>query len=221
MEDIQYLRELGEGIPRRIREYSCKTPAMAPPAQYSGIVIDDKTYPTVLLSSGDYGYFGEDGRIYKVPKNTDNFTRKFVDISRGDIEYSLEMYLTPGGKALIEAARSYDEEIHTLKSSYVVIQSTDPAVVVGTHMEELPNNWTRVPNDFPDLTTRQIIPVKQCYASSDKKVYVEGNICYNALMIAQSYDLTVLESNAEDIPVGTHWNGIPTGWTLSKCNCNC
>lgn len=142
------------------------------------------------------------------------------DMTERDVTFISRCYKTPNGKVEIEGLEAIDDRLNIRESIYTVIQSTDDNFQAGHVFKIIPQDWTRMVCDFPDMTERHIAGIKECYSSDEGKVYVEGYKVMDNELNVGSVSLTVLESTAASAPVGTIWTSIPSGFVKISCNCN-
>lgn len=153
-----------------------------------------------------------------IPKEWVRMVCDFPDMTERDVTYILECYTTPGGKVQIEGLRAIDNILDTRESVYTVIQSTDEGVVVGTVIEDIPEDWVRMVCDFPDMTDREIVEVDECYSTGNGKIQIKGYQSRDAILGIREQYYYVVNSTDQNYPVLTKLERIENSWTKTTCD---
>lgn len=140
------------------------------------------------------------------------------DMTERDITPVNRCYKTPGGKVQIEGLESIDDKNTIRESIYTVIQSTDDNFKEGYQMNLIPNDWTRMVCDFPDMTERDVTYTLDCFSTKGGKVQVEGLIAIDNVLGVRESIYTVLQSTDPNVTVGSSYVYIPVEWERMICD---
>lgn len=159
------------------------------------------------------------GRIYeKVPGDWVPMRCELANMENRDIVYIKRCYLTPGGKVEIEGFESRDPELLIRVPSYTILQSTDANEPQGKKFTVIPDTWTRMVCDFPDMTQRNILQIDDCYDTEAGKVRIEGIVSVDYILGYREEYYSVAESTDPNIDVGSVYRKIPDTWTKTVCD---
>lgn len=140
------------------------------------------------------------------------------DMTERDITPVNRCYKTPGGKVQIEGLESIDDKNAIRESIYTVIQSTDDNFKEGYQMNLIPNDWTRMVCDFPDMTERDVTYTLDCFSTNGGKVQVEGLIAIDNVLGIRESIYTILQSTDPNVAVGSTYVYIPVEWERAVCD---
>lgn len=140
------------------------------------------------------------------------------DMTERDITPVNRCYKTPGGKVQIEGLESIDDKNAIRESIYTVIQSTDDNFEEGYQMNLIPNDWTRMVCDFPDMTERDVTYTLDCFSTNGGKVQVEGLIAIDNVLGVRESIYTILQSTDPNVAVGSTYVYIPVEWERAVCD---
>lgn len=140
------------------------------------------------------------------------------DMTERDITPVNRCYKTPGGKVQIEGLESIDDKNAIRESIYTVIQSTDDNFKEGYQMNLIPNDWTRMVCDFPDMTERDVTYTLDCFSTNGGKVQVEGLIAIDNVLGVRESIYTILQSTDPNVAVGSTYVYIPVEWERAVCD---
>lgn len=173
----------------------------------------------IILKSTDPAY-NIGAEIVDIPTSWLNAECDFPDASTSDSEVVDNCYQTENGKVEIRTFMQIDGYGNIRSSKSVVLKSTDNLYPIGNEIGNIPSNFKMIECDFYSKTERHIVGIKECYSSNEGKVYVEGYKVMDNELNVGNVSLTVLESTAASVPVGTIWTSIPSGFVKISCNCN-
>lgn len=156
--------------------------------------------------------------LTKIPNEWIMIDCDLPDMTERDITFISRCYKTPDGKVEIEGLESIDDKINIRESIYTVIQSTDPNFPAEYTFNTIPQNWTRMVCDFPDMTERDVTYILECYTTNGGKVQLEGLRAIDNILGVREQIYTVIQTTDPDIAVGTTIELIPDSWIRMVCD---
>lgn len=143
----------------------------------------------------------------------------FPDMTERDVTYANECYETENGeKVNVEGLRAIDNILGVRESIFTVIQTTDPEYPEGTVLPGIPDGWTRIICDFPDMTQRDIVIWNFCYNTGHGKVEVKGYQSVDAVLGVREQYYYIVNSTDPDFPQWKRLDSIPNTWGLTECD---
>ena len=127
-------------------------------------------------------------------------------------------YATEGGKVQIEGVESVDPRLNPEVSHYEVVNTTDDSNPIGTEYDKIPDTWSRIVCDFPDMTQREIIPVLKCFDTGTGRVQIEGYKIFDYEMGTRKEWYRVKQSTDPENPVGEFITSISDDWVEVVCD---
>lgn len=153
-----------------------------------------------------------------IPENWARMVCDFPDMTERDVTFVKRCYRTPDGKVEIEGLEAIDNRLSIRESIYKVLQSTDTNFPAGDTFRLIPDNWTEMVCDFPDMTERDVIYVLECYTTEGGKVQVEGLLAVDNVLGSREEIYTVLQSTDPGIDPGRTFGAIPERWARMVCD---
>lgn len=141
-----------------------------------------------------------------------------AEMTSRDIMYVDRCYATPGGKVNVVGMESIDPRLGMETAFYEVLRTTDDNIAVGTAYQSIPDSWSRIVCDFPDMTQREITPILKCYMTPGGKVQVEGYKVFDFEMTVRMEWYRIKQSTDPDNAVGSIIVGIPDDWEEMVCD---
>lgn len=156
--------------------------------------------------------------LTKIPDEWVMIDCDLPDMTERDVTFISRCYKTPNGKVEIEGLEAIDDRLNIRESIYTVIQSTDDNFQAGHVFKIIPQDWTRMVCDFPDMTERHVITVNECYATPGGKVHMGGYRAVDSILGLRAEYLFVIETTDSDIPRGETMTSIPENWNKIICD---
>ena len=156
--------------------------------------------------------------LTKIPDEWVMIDCDLPDMTERDITFVNRCYKTPDGKVEIEGLEAIDDRLNIRESIYTVIQSTDDNFKAGHVFKIIPQDWTRMVCDFPDMTERDVTYVLECYTTPGGKVQVEGLRAVDNILGVRESIFTVVQTTDDSVPVGTTVEVIPDDWVRMVCD---
>lgn len=184
----------------------------------SGIKIGDKTYQVVVSLNGCYWYLDESGKkqpISGIPATT---KWEWVNIAEKVIKDFRTCYRTLGGKVEVWSWYLLNDQMDILKEQHRITDSTDMDNPVGKSLDKIPDDWVMIDCDLPDMTERDITPVKRCYRTPDGKVEIEGLEAIDDKINIRESVYTIIQSTDANFPAGYVFETIPGNWVRMVCD---
>lgn len=188
-----------------------------PPDDFSGVVIDGKTYPVMMRNDGCYVYFDDKGvkrLVSEVPKKD----YQFINIKDARVSIVNQCYRTPGGQveARIHTYMNNKGEISAEK--IFIINSSDIDTPIGTELDKIPAEWVAIDCSIAEMTDRELIFVSKCYATEGGKVQIEGVESVDPRLNPEVSHYEVVNTTDDSNPIGTKYNAIPDTWRRIVCD---
>lgn len=156
--------------------------------------------------------------LAKIPDEWVMIDCDLPDMTERDVTFISRCYKTPNGKVEIEGLEAIDDRLNIRESIYTVIQSTDDNFQAGHVFKIIPQDWTRMVCDFPDMTERDVTYVLECYTTPGGKVQVEGLRAVDNILGVRESIFTVVQTTDDSVPVGTTVEVIPDDWVRMVCD---
>ena len=183
----------------------------------SGVQIGDKKYNTVVSFNGCYYYIDENGRRRPVADLLPG-TWEWVNIAEKTLQHFKTCYRTLGGKVEVWSWYQLNDEMEVLKEKHRITDSTDPDVPVGTYLDGIPGEWKMMDCDLPEMTERDVTPIKRCYKTPDGKVEIEGLEAIDDKNQIRESIYRVLQTTDANFPADYTFNSIPHDWVRMVCD---
>ena len=188
-----------------------------PPDDFSGVVIDGKTYPVMMRNDGCYVYFDDKGvkrLVSEVPKKD----YQFINIKDARVSIVNQCYRTPGGQveARIHTYMNNKGEISAEK--IFIINSSDVDTPIGTELDKIPAEWVAIDCSIAEMTDRELIFVSKCYATEGGKVQIEGVESVDPRLNPEVSHYEVVNTTDDSNPIGTEYDKIPDTWSRIVCD---
>lgn len=183
----------------------------------SGIKIGDKTYQVVVSLNGCYWYLDENGKKHSIadmPK--DDY--KWINIAEKHLQHFKVCYQTLGGKVEVWSWYQLNDEMDVLREKHRITDSTDIDNPVGTLLDKIPDTWSMIDCDLPDMTERDITPINRCYKTPGGKVEIEGLESIDDKLGVRESIYSVIQSTDPDLEAGYTFNVIPKEWIRVVCD---
>lgn len=188
-----------------------------PPDDFSGVVIDGKTYWVMMRNDGCYVWFDEQGRKHLL-RDTPRVKYEFINIKDARVSTVKQCYRTPGGEVEVKIHTYMNNRGEVLMERIFVINSTDVDIPIDTRYESIPELWVPIDCHIAEMTDRELIYVLKCYHTPGGKVQVEGIESFDPRINPEVFHYEVLQTTDEDIPAGTEYSFIPATWSRMVCD---
>lgn len=141
-----------------------------------------------------------------------------AEMTDRELIFVSKCYATEGGKVQIEGVESVDPRLNPEVSHYEVVNTTDDSNPIGTEYDKIPDTWSRIVCDFPDMTQREIIPVLKCFDTGTGRVQIEGYKIFDYEMGTRKEWYRIKQSTDPDNPVGKFITSISDDWVEVVCD---
>lgn len=189
----------------------------APPDDFSGVVIDGKTYPVMMRNDGCYVYFDDKGvkrLVSEVPKKD----YQFINIKDARVSIVNQCYRTPGGQVEARIHTYMNNKGEILAEKIFIINSSDVDTPIGTELDKIPAEWVAIDCSIAEMTDRELIFVSKCYATEGGKVQIEGVESVDPRLNPEVSHYEVVNTTDDSNPIGTKYNAIPDTWRRIVCD---
>lgn len=188
-----------------------------PPDDFSGVVIDGKTYPVMMRNDGCYVYFDDKGvkrLVSEVPKKD----YQFINIKDARVSIVNQCYRTPGGQVEARIHTYMNNKGEILAEKIFIINSSDVDTPIGTELDKVPAEWVAIDCSIAEMTDRELIFVSKCYATEGGKVQIEGVESVDPRLNPEVSHYEVVNTTDDSNPIGTKYNAIPDTWRRIVCD---
>lgn len=188
-----------------------------PPDDFSGVVIDGKTYPVMMRNDGCYVYFDDKGvkrLVSEVPKKD----YQFINIKDPRVSIVNQCYRTPGGQVEARIHTYMNNKGEILAEKIFIINSSDIDTPIGTELDKIPAEWVAIDCSIAEMTDRELIFVSKCYATEGGKVQIEGYKIFDYEMGTRKEWYRVKQSTDPENPVGKFITSISDDWVEVVCD---
>ena len=188
-----------------------------PPDDFSGVVIDGKTYPVMMRNDGCYVYFDDKGvkrLVSEIPKKD----YQFINIKDARVSIVNQCYRTPGGQVEARIHTYMNNKGEILAEKIFIINSSDIDTSIGTELDKIPAEWVAIDCSIAEMTDRELIFVSKCYATEGGKVQIEGVESVDPRLNPEVSHYEVVNTTDDSNPIGTKYNAIPDTWRRIVCD---
>lgn len=188
-----------------------------PPDDFSGVVIDGKTYPVMMRNDGCYVYFDDKGvkrLVSEVPKKD----YQFINIKDARVSIVNQCYRTPGGQVEARIHTYMNNKGEILAEKVFIINSSDVDTPIGTELDKIPAEWVAIDCGIAEMTDRELIFVSKCYATEGGKVQIEGVESVDPRLNPEVSHYEVVNTTDDSNPIGTEYDKIPDTWSRIVCD---
>lgn len=188
-----------------------------PPDDFSGVVIDGKTYPVMMRNDGCYVYFDDKGvkrLVSEVPKKD----YQFINIKDARVSIVNQCYRTPGGQVEARIHTYMNNKGEILAEKIFIINSSDVDTPIGTELDKIPAEWVAIDCSIAEMTDRELIFVSKCYATEGGKVQIEGVESVDPRLNPEVSHYKVVNTTDDSNPIGTEYDKIPDTWSRIVCD---
>ena len=188
-----------------------------PPDDFSGVVIDGKTYPVMMRNDGCYVYFDDKGvkrLVSEVPKKD----YQFINIKDARVSIVNQCYRTPGGQVEARIHTYMNNKGEILAEKIFIINSSDVDTPIGTELDKIPAEWVAIDCSIAEMTDRELIFVSKCYATEWGKVQIEGVESVDPRLNPEVSHYEVVNTTDDSNPIGTKYDAIPDTWNRIVCD---
>lgn len=188
-----------------------------PPDDFSGVVIDGKTYPVMMRNDGCYVYFDDKGvkrLVSEVPKKD----YQFINIKDARVSIVNQCYRTPGGQVEARIHTYMNNKGEILAEKIFIINSSDVDTPIGTELDKIPSEWVAIDCSIAEMTDRELIFVSKCYATEGGKVQIEGVESVDPRLNPEVSHYEVVNTTDDSNPIGTEYDAIPDTWSRIVCD---
>lgn len=188
-----------------------------PPDDFSGVVIDGKTYPVMMRNDGCYVYFDDKGvkrLVSEVPKKD----YQFINIKDARVSIVNQCYRTPGGQVEARIHTYMNNKGEILAEKIFIINSSDIDTPIGTELDKVPAEWVAIDCSIAEMTDRELIFVSKCYATEGGKVQIEGVESVDPRLNPEVSHYEVVNTTDDSNPIGTEYDKIPDTWIRIVCD---
>lgn len=188
-----------------------------PPDDFSGVVIDGKTYPVMMRNDGCYVYFDDKGvkrLVSEVPKKD----YQFINIKDARVSIINQCYRTPGGQVEARIHTYMNNKGEILAEKIFIINSSDVDTPIGTELDKIPAEWVAIDCSIAEMTDRELIFVSKCYATEGGKVQIEGVESVDPRLNPEVSHYEVVNTTDDSNPIGTEYDKIPDTWSRIVCD---
>lgn len=188
-----------------------------PPDDFSGVVIDGKTYPVMMRNDGCYVYFDDKGvkrLVSEVPKKD----YQFINIKDARVSIVNQCYRTPGGQVEARIHTYMNNKGEILAEKIFIINSSDIDTPIGTELDKIPAEWVAIDCSIAEMTDRELIFVSKCYATEGGKVQIEGVESVDPRLNPEVSHYEVVNTTDDSNPIGTEYDNIPDTWNRIVCD---
>lgn len=188
-----------------------------PPDDFSGVVIDGKTYPVMMRNDGCYVYFDDKGvkrLVSEVPKKD----YQFINIKDARVSIVNQCYRTPGGQVEARIHTYMNNKGEILAEKIFIVNSSDIDIPIGSEFDKVPDGWVAIDCSIAEMTDRELIFVSKCYATEGGKVQIEGVESVDPRLNPEVSHYEVVNTTDDSNPIGTEYDKIPDTWNRIVCD---
>lgn len=188
-----------------------------PPDDFSGVVIDGKTYPVMMRNDGCYVYFDDKG-VKRLVSDVPRKDYQFINIKDARVSIVNQCYRTPGGQVEARIHTYMNNKGEILAEKIFIINSSDIDTPIGTELDKIPAEWVAIDCSIAEMTDRELIFVSKCYATEGGKVQIEGVESVDPRLNPEVSHYEVVNTTDDSNPIGTKYNAIPDTWRRIVCD---
>lgn len=188
-----------------------------PPDDFSGVVIDGKTYPVMMRNDGCYVYFDDKG-VKRLVSDVPRKDYQFINIKDARVSIVNQCYRTPGGQVEARIHTYMNNKGEILAEKIFIINSSDIDTPIGTELDKVPAEWVAIDCSIAEMTDRELIFVSKCYATEGGKVQIEGVESVDPRLNPEVSHYEVVNTTDDSNPIGTEYDAIPDTWNRIVCD---
>lgn len=188
-----------------------------PPDDFSGVVIDGKTYPVMMRNDGCYVYFDDKG-VKRLVSDVPRKDYQFINIKDARVSIINQCYRTPGGQVEARIHTYMNNKGEILAEKIFIINSSDVDTPIGTELDKVPAEWVAIDCSIAEMTDRELIFVSKCYATEGGKVQIEGVESVDPRLNPEVSHYEVVNTTDDSNPIGTEYDKIPDTWIRIVCD---
>lgn len=188
-----------------------------PPDDFSGVVIDGKTYPVMMRNDGCYVYFDDKG-VKRLVSDVPRKDYQFINIKDARVSIVNQCYRTPGGQVEARIHTYMNNKGEILAEKIFIINSSDIDIPIGSEFDKIPDGWVAIDCSIAEMTDRELIFVSKCYATEGGKVQIEGVESVDPRLNPEVSHYEVIRTTDPDIPAGSEYDAIPESWNRVVCD---
>lgn len=188
-----------------------------PPDDFSGVVIDGKTYPVMMRNDGCYVYFDDKG-VKRLVSDIPKKDYQFINIKDARVSIVNQCYRTPGGQVEARIHTYMNNKGEILAEKIFIINSSDIDIPIGTELDKIPAEWVAIDCSIAEMTDRELIFVSKCYATEGGKVQIEGVESVDPRLNPEVSHYEVVNTTDDSNPIGTEYDKIPDTWSRIVCD---
>lgn len=188
-----------------------------PPDDFSGVVIDGKTYPVMMRNDGCYVYFDDKG-VKRLVSDVPRKDYQFINIKDARVSIVNQCYRTPGGQVEARIHTYMNNKGEILTEKIFIINSSDIDTPIGTELDKVPAEWVAIDCSIAEMTDRELIFVSKCYATEGGKVQIEGVESVDPRLNPEVSHYEVVNTTDDSNPIGTEYDAIPDTWNRIVCD---
>ena len=188
-----------------------------PPDDFSGVVIDGKTYPVMMRNDGCYVYFDDKG-VKRLVSEVPRKDYQFINIKDARVSIVNQCYRTPGGQVEARIHTYMNNKGEILAEKIFIINSSDIDIPIGSEFDKIPDGWVAIDCSIAEMTDRELIFVSKCYATEGGKVQIEGVESVDPRLNPEVSHYEVVNTTDDSNPIGTEYDKIPDTWNRIVCD---
>lgn len=188
-----------------------------PPDDFSGVVIDGKTYPVMMRNDGCYVYFDDKG-VKRLVSDVPKKDYQFINIKDARVSIVNQCYRTPGGQVEARIHTYMNNKGEILAEKIFIVNSSDVDTPIGTELDKVPAEWVAIDCSIAEMTDRELIFVSKCYATEGGKVQIEGVESVDPRLNPEVSHYEVVNTTDDSNPIGTEYDKIPDTWSRIVCD---
>lgn len=188
-----------------------------PPDDFSGVVIDGKTYPVMMRNDGCYVYFDDKG-VKRLVSDVPRKDYQFINIKDARVSIVNQCYRTPGGQVEARIHTYMNNKGEILAEKIFIINSSDIDIPIGSEFDKVPDGWVAIDCSIAEMTDRELIFVSKCYATEGGKVQIEGVESVDPRLNPEVSHYEVVNTTDDSNPIGTEYDKIPDTWSRIVCD---
>lgn len=188
-----------------------------PPDDFSGVVIDGKTYPVMMRNDGCYVYFDDKG-VKRLVSDVPRKDYQFINIKDARVSIVNQCYRTPGGQVEARIHIYMNNKGEILAEKIFIINSSDIDIPIGSEFDKIPDGWVAIDCSIAEMTDRELIFVSKCYATEGGKVQIEGVESVDPRLNPEVSHYEVVNTTDDSNPIGTEYDAIPDTWNRIVCD---
>ena len=188
-----------------------------PPDDFSGVVIDGKTYPVMMRNDGCYVYFDDKG-VKRLVSDVPRKDYQFINIKDARVSIVNQCYRTPGGRVEARIHTYMNNKGEILAEKIFIVNSSDVDTPIGTELDKVPAEWVAIDCSIAEMTDRELIFVSKCYATEGGKVQIEGIESVDPRLNPEVSHYEVVNTTDDSNPIGTEYDAIPDTWNRIVCD---